>query len=655
MIEALEPEYFEPGTYVPPPLRMSPSKLDTFVDCGTKYLLHYHCKLPRPMQASAALGTEIHELGENWLVKRQEPHDGNSGLRARSAIPYWPQPGSVIVEGEYHFVIDGIAWTGRIDYHAPTCPNPQSPDEILPFVGDTKSSSNAIWFVPAGDLIKNRQLHVYIEALYPNHPRWVIEHVQILTRGTPTTQRTRVITTRERHLMVMADIRRDVARVLAVEQRMAVDHVATLNDSMLANPRACGKYGGCSFVEQCPFSPQNRGKNVMAPRLNAPQVAPVNPPDATPIPTAVSAAVAAIVALIVASGDGFIPGIIARKAALNKGVDPDAIREQNFDWDEADNWYMPEQAADAAPVSAMPADWTVLEIKPGAWNVYNGGGNIVVKGLPSQSAAEQAALAEAQRLGAVQPPAGPVAAPPPAVKPAQVVAAAPAGNVHAPVTGRPYQNHQHWVTVQPNVQATVNALIDALERANGVLDDEAAGAIIKGTLGIKRLSSDVKSKVHTAIVLVNAAQVGVTGELRFPLGTGQPAPAVQFVGGQPVPAAVAPQPAAAPPAVVPQYQPATVGSQAQHVLYVDCLPVGMPVHSVGRILDAIGDTVSAEMKNDWRCVDFGKGAAAVVADFARLFTSHPTGFYALDSGHQCASGVIAVFERHGALIVRRIR
>lgn len=215
--------------------------------CERQWGYRYASRTPKPpTKPSAALGTELHAIQEAYLTYGTTQPDTGIGNLAREGIPHLPPPGSGRTEGAFLEKIDGIEFTGAIDWIGPPEAVPEFPPGADVVVLDHKTSSNprkhGIW--TRADRIDNPQCLIYGYVAGPERvgQRWLYYPTKGRSKPRPSDE---ILTRRE--------LRGGVERIVLP----LAEKILTLRDrerdplSLQPNYGNCDAYGGCEYRALC--------------------------------------------------------------------------------------------------------------------------------------------------------------------------------------------------------------------------------------------------------------------------------------------------------------------------------------------------------------------------------------------------------------------
>jgi RecB family exonuclease len=311
---------------------VSASQITTFRDCPRKWYFDKIIGLERPATTATALGSEVHEVLEEYLKNGTPPPDTEAGEIASSGLHLLPESDHVEIElslaDDMPLTDAPVQVVGYVDAIYPQA------HQIL----DHKTSSNKRYTKTARELAVNVQLILYARAYLDKHDAQniTLTHVYYGTRSR-WSKRVDVSVTREHILEQWSEIRSDIEQMVAVSEIDRASDVTPCRDS-------CDKYGGCPFVGQCfraqhfqrnpnhEPEPTKRQNNMMTPEERMKQLGlsfdapkPKHAPKATPKPSPAPAQSVASGQRILFIGCVALKGATPAQNALDVYAEP--IRE----------------------------------------------------------------------------------------------------------------------------------------------------------------------------------------------------------------------------------------------------------------------------------------------------------------------------------------
>jgi hypothetical protein len=313
-------------------IRLSVSKIETYLLCPLKWYWAYVMNLPVPETPAKALGSEVHELCENYLKIGKEPHKGKSGAILRAGLHLLPPVGSVRVEewtrlenigahplwrqavadgtigadweapraaqvlGVDEPYVSGANLVGKIDMHLPRLSDlPQvleprdrkiiakmglTADGLL-YVSDLKTTGDFRWSKSGIELATNTQMMAYayvigVQAYENEGVRWNTPDgspAGALVEHVQVRTKGQPMAKRERAVVRWAQIEKNMGTIDKHSREMlklSCKGEAEVRDNPKnARPTGCSAYGGCPFQTICPHSPTGRSRGKPIPSMNA--------------------------------------------------------------------------------------------------------------------------------------------------------------------------------------------------------------------------------------------------------------------------------------------------------------------------------------------------------------------------------------------------
>lgn len=259
--------------HVDAPGVLSPSQIETFLDCERKWAFIYISGIRPESGGAAALGGKVHKQLEQYLkgevksLNFTEP--GGVGDIASLLLAHLPPPKApgMKIEGAFKFQspTTGIFYRGFKDVVL-------SPPEFELTVMDHKTTSNiAAWAKSAEALKTDTQAIIYAHhelTRWPDVPHVKLQWNYAQTKG-PKRSLPVVVTLDRQHVAdEFAKIEVDGRRILST-LKVKPDPL-----SLPPTPASCEKYGGCPYRYKCNLSPEQtlnslfpdeQGTNLMNP------------------------------------------------------------------------------------------------------------------------------------------------------------------------------------------------------------------------------------------------------------------------------------------------------------------------------------------------------------------------------------------------------
>lgn len=236
--------------------KTSATQVSEYRACARKWWYRYVLKLPFKQNASAELGTEVHEILEQYESTGEFKGRAEILPYVKPALELLPPPKTpgVLLEQQFEIptYLGGPAWKGFIDimWHSP-------PGHVT--IIDHKTRSDFRYCLTEEQIQTDLQLSSYAHAAsieWPQADSFLVAHNYILTpRPNAKEQK------KPRAKLVKAELNRaQVARLwetsLASVREMDKLYqlgVKTPIEEIPFNGSECSKYGGCDYRKQCGF------------------------------------------------------------------------------------------------------------------------------------------------------------------------------------------------------------------------------------------------------------------------------------------------------------------------------------------------------------------------------------------------------------------
>lgn len=234
-------------------LLLSPSQIATWEDCERKWGWRHLDGIPAPQNASAALGSEVHDqqLAPYLLEGRAPDFSRPSGYIAASGLHWLPKPKTPGMEVEKHFILrlpnEPFAIQGYKDFTVDDSIKIPGLPGGVPGVGDHKTTSNLKWMKTKEDLSTDVQAIVYAsDALVATGTQAVdLAWVYYQTRGAHRSDRVHVRLTREHTFS-------ELGRIVVTARHISATRKSKPRAlDLVPNTDACEKYGGCPYRDRC--------------------------------------------------------------------------------------------------------------------------------------------------------------------------------------------------------------------------------------------------------------------------------------------------------------------------------------------------------------------------------------------------------------------
>lgn len=256
------------------PYVFSPTQIDSFLLCQRKWAWRRIAKVETPAGPSAALGTRVHSVLEQYLGEGKRPDfvtDRQAAEIASSGLHLLPAPKTEGMLLEQHFqfksVHTGFVYHGFKDVQLrPGIPTPMGFDGSAPIVIDHKTTKSInSWAKTEEDLQYDAQAVIYgLDAMarYASDVvdlGWGYLQTEGAKRASPTTTRLHA----EHALKVFDQIER------AAEEAANALEKGLQPVDLPPNPAACRAFGGCPYESLCNLSPAQKARSRMSNSLIA--------------------------------------------------------------------------------------------------------------------------------------------------------------------------------------------------------------------------------------------------------------------------------------------------------------------------------------------------------------------------------------------------
>jgi len=316
---------------------VSATSIKLFKNCPRRWYETYVLDQRGESSPAMRLGSEVHELLEEYLLKGTKPGASKAGKIASAGLKYLPKrTKNYRVEASLaDFPRPGlpIPFKGFIDLYI---------EGDVPEIVDHKTTSNFKYALTAEQLSEDTQMIIYAAHVLANCEAEEVSltHVAYLTKTPYGAQRTTVTVTREAVEEQFGEILDVVAEMLAA----SVAPITTIEKE----PTFCWSYGKrCPFYNQCQITMNNQGVKNMSDKQLAvldklrgiekkePMVAALNEGNApTPAPTPAPAQVTLFVDVGVLKGDPITRvddalAPLVNKVCKSKGAEHIALVQYN--------------------------------------------------------------------------------------------------------------------------------------------------------------------------------------------------------------------------------------------------------------------------------------------------------------------------------------
>lgn len=274
-------------------LFVSASEIEQFDLCQRRWAFIYIEQKRPPANESAALGTRVHKILEQWLKDGTAPDTlTDEGAIAASGLHLLPPPRTpgLVTEEQFSFTSRRAWFTGFKDFRY------RDANGLLR-VGDHKTTKSFTWAKSLEDILAHPQALIYsIDEFFrnPNDDRLALDWIYYKTTGSKKAELRSQIVTKQTVAEMFFE---HVDPVAGVITRM---HDAPPGTSALEfepDFRACDAFGGCAFLSICNPTPTQRVQATMtqaglslADKLKAMKngraPSPIHPPEAYQAPAA---------------------------------------------------------------------------------------------------------------------------------------------------------------------------------------------------------------------------------------------------------------------------------------------------------------------------------------------------------------------------------
>jgi len=316
---------------------VSATSIKLFKNCQRRWYETYVLDQRGESSPAMRLGSEVHELLEEYLLKGTKPGASKAGKIASAGLKYLPKrTKNYRVEASLaDFPRPGlpIQFKGFIDLYI---------EGDVPEIIDHKTTSNFRYALTAEQLATDTQMIIYAAHVLANVEAEEVSltHIAYLTKAPHGAQRTTVTVTREAVEEQFADILLTVAEMIAASTAPII--------TIEKNNTFCWSYGKiCPFYNQCQVTMNNIGVKNMSDKQLAvldklrgiekkkPMVEALNEGNApTPAPTPAPAQVTLFVDVGVLKGDPITRvddalAPLVNKVCKSKGADHIALVAYN--------------------------------------------------------------------------------------------------------------------------------------------------------------------------------------------------------------------------------------------------------------------------------------------------------------------------------------
>ena len=228
-------------------IRVSVSQIRKYVRCQRAWWYEYGpLKIRPPTKKSAAVGTEVHGILEDYLINGTPPPDTKAGRIASAGLDKLRPGEELEIERSITLPLNDAAnMLCRIDMLG----------KNEPYVGDHKTTGNFSWCKTRSEVVSDVQLLSYAFAGYheTKPPTVEVELIYYRREGLPVSMSVGGVVAWE-------DVEKNWHDLGEIAREMQPRKTDTTGDTCAGNSSACGDYGGCFHAPKCPFSPRNLAK-----------------------------------------------------------------------------------------------------------------------------------------------------------------------------------------------------------------------------------------------------------------------------------------------------------------------------------------------------------------------------------------------------------
>ena len=228
-------------------IRVSVSQIRKYVRCQRAWWYEYGpLKIRPPTNKSAAVGTEVHGILEDYLINGTPPPDTKAGRIASAGLDKLRPGEELEIERSITLPLNDVAnMLCRIDMLG----------KHEPYVGDHKTTGSFSWCKTRSEVLGDVQLLTYAFAGYSETkpPTVEVELIYYRREGLPVSMVVGGVVSWE-------DVEKNWHDLGEIAREMQPRKTDPTGDTCAGNSSACGDYGGCFHAPKCPFSPRNVAK-----------------------------------------------------------------------------------------------------------------------------------------------------------------------------------------------------------------------------------------------------------------------------------------------------------------------------------------------------------------------------------------------------------
>jgi len=240
-------------------LFVSASEIELYDLCPRKWAFAYLEGLRPPPNESAALGTRVHKILEQWLKDGTAPDLlTNEGEIAASGLHLLPPPRTptLVTEEQFSFTSRRAWYSGYKDFRY------RDANGLL-HVGDHKTTKSATWMKTTDEILAHPQALIYsVDEFFrnPQDDRLSLDWIYYKTTGSRKAEpRFQIVTKQTVAEMFFEHVDPVAGQITAL-------HDTPPGTSALEFPpdfRACEAFGGCAFLSICNPTPTQRIQATM--------------------------------------------------------------------------------------------------------------------------------------------------------------------------------------------------------------------------------------------------------------------------------------------------------------------------------------------------------------------------------------------------------
>ncbi len=231
--------------------QLSATQIDTYQGCPRKWAFRYISDVPKPPQGeSAALGSELHTISEDYLSYGKKPDRlTKAGEMFIEGLRYLPSPGVGGVEGEYVLTVAGISYVLKVDYRGPLPASAEFMGKREPVdrvVLDHKSSKSpkryGIWNAAGFLAVPQPVIYAAADIVQSGDKEARLRWLYYQSKGAPWAKPSDAILCKSQVSDAFGAIVHPTAEKLVQLYKTRPDPL-----TVEPNPSHCDAYGGCPY------------------------------------------------------------------------------------------------------------------------------------------------------------------------------------------------------------------------------------------------------------------------------------------------------------------------------------------------------------------------------------------------------------------------